>query len=413
MKKSALGNMKKWAFGCLVVCLIGAASLTADASTTNGQSTHAVLERPMAKSSSKAAPILLYGYGVLQSAAFGFPEMQSGAAAAVASINSRGGVNGHHLKLMFCNDQNDPNQALSCAHSIVGSKAVAEVGTVTTMGPQVVPVLAAAGIAEIGPDPVSPIEYTSPDVYLIDGGTLSSYGGLAPWAAKLVGAKTAVAVYTSTAQLATNQALVNQGAAGAGVTISQSITIPPNTLDLSPYVAQIAALKPDAIIAVTVGTDMNNLWNAVKSQGLSIPMFESDGSATPQALAAANGTADGSYAISQFPLVSDPSMGQFRHDMNTYEKSASQDSVSQRAWASVELFATVARSIKGQITRKSVKAALNKVHNLNLFWIKGLSFNHPGPFKSSPRVVNAAAYASEIIKGRQVVVGAGPISVKP
>ena len=56
------------------------------------------------------------------------PEARIGVQAAAERINSEGGVQGHPIEVLTCNDQNDPNTAASCAREAVDAGVVAVVG---------------------------------------------------------------------------------------------------------------------------------------------------------------------------------------------------------------------------------------------------------------------------------------------
>src|SRR5215218_1214059 len=69
------------------------------------------------------------------------PFMKTAAQAAVEEINAAGGVKGRKLELLTCNEKQDPNEALKCAQKAAREKATAVVGSLTTFGAQVMPVL--------------------------------------------------------------------------------------------------------------------------------------------------------------------------------------------------------------------------------------------------------------------------------
>src|SRR5271155_1507771 len=78
------------------------------------------------------------------------PEAGAGVVAAAKSINAAGGINGHSLKVIVCNDQDNEATAANCARAAVSDGVVATVADNTEWGSAIIPILAAAGIATIG-----------------------------------------------------------------------------------------------------------------------------------------------------------------------------------------------------------------------------------------------------------------------
>lgn len=104
----------------------------------------------------------------------------AGLNAAVGAINAAGGIHGHKMVVNVCNDENDPNQAAACARQAAANPAVlAAVGNDTNYGAQVDPILAKAGIANIGPIPYSSTDFTDKNSYPTSMGTLSEAGQVA------------------------------------------------------------------------------------------------------------------------------------------------------------------------------------------------------------------------------------------
>ena len=189
----------------VVVAMAGVAAISlAACSSTGGSGTSSSTTASSGASAATGTPIALSAFGVLQSAALSFPELKAGAEAAIKSVNASGGVKGHPLTLDFCNDKGDPTQSAQCARQIVASQAVANVASLTFGAAQAVPILQAASIADIAPEAIAPIEYTNPDVFLIDPGAFGVYYAQPPLAVKEVAAKTAIALYTESPATANN-----------------------------------------------------------------------------------------------------------------------------------------------------------------------------------------------------------------
>src|SRR6185295_572013 len=98
------------------------------------------------------------------------------------AINAAGGVGPDHrpLKMEYCNDKADPNEASACARKAKEIGAVAVVGSLTTQAPAILPILGEEKIpwlASLGSS--GAIEVTDPISFPDMGGTLAVNYGLA------------------------------------------------------------------------------------------------------------------------------------------------------------------------------------------------------------------------------------------
>ena len=80
---------------------------------------------------------------------------------AVVDINNAGGLNGHELELITCNEGADPNKAADCARQAVDEGVAAMVGGFTANGDAIMPILEEAGIPWFAPPGISSAELSS------------------------------------------------------------------------------------------------------------------------------------------------------------------------------------------------------------------------------------------------------------
>ncbi|MCU1375912.1 MAG: hypothetical protein JWO68_3198 [Actinomycetia bacterium] len=343
-------------------------------------------------------PIKIFGYGMLKSQIASFPELKLGAEAAVKSINAAGGVKGRPMALEYCDDQGDPNKAIACARKGVSSGALADVATVSIGGAQAFPIFEAAKMPYVGPSAIAPIEKTSKLSYLIDGSTLASYGGIAPWASRVSHASKIAVIYSDNSSLSGNRTAMRFGTDRAGMSIVKEITLPLNSIDLSPYIAQIRNSGADAVFGALTPDDVIKYWKAAKAQNVNVPFFTIVSTLDAKSVTAAGGGAEGSFLVSQFPDVAgnEPSIVQYRKDMDKYSPKASQNPVSLRAYASVKLVAAALNTVQGStLSRATLASALDNFDG-KFMWIPRLRFNKPGPFSSAPRAVVSNAWAFQV-----------------
>lgn len=86
-------------------------------------------------------------------------------------INANGGIKGGPLKVITCNEKNDPDEAENCAQQAVSEKVVAVVGSYSLAGDRYMPILEKAGIPYIGGTGVSAAEFSNPLSFPVNGGT--------------------------------------------------------------------------------------------------------------------------------------------------------------------------------------------------------------------------------------------------
>ena len=140
-------------FAALAVTLIGALGVAATGSAaTSHKSAH-------------GSTVNLMAIGPINAPGFSLPSIPVGAQVAINQINKAGGLNGHPLKLITCNDENNPNTATACAREAITDKVAAVVGGLSIFDTKIIPYLKQAGIPWIGP--ATPDAYTSKNLFLM------------------------------------------------------------------------------------------------------------------------------------------------------------------------------------------------------------------------------------------------------
>ncbi|MFK0116520.1 ABC transporter substrate-binding protein [Streptomyces sp. NPDC090994] len=106
------------------------------------------------------------------------PGMPALAQAYARWVNEHGGLSGHPLKVLTCNDHNDSVAAAKCARRAVQEDVVAVVGSYSQYADSFLPVLEGAGIPYIGGYGITSEEFTSPLSYPVNGGQPALLAGL-------------------------------------------------------------------------------------------------------------------------------------------------------------------------------------------------------------------------------------------
>jgi branched-chain amino acid transport system substrate-binding protein len=173
--------------------------------------------------------------------------VQQGAQMAVAYANAyKGGLDGHKINLVVCQNQETPAGGQACANQLVQDKVVAVVVPFTGQGATEVPTITKAGIPYITLSGASNQELMTPGAYDLTGGYPATLGAYA-LSAKAHG-------YSKFAMLVSNVPAAIQGAellgslvfknAGVGYKV---IPVNPGTADVTPQLQAAVSWGAKAI----------------------------------------------------------------------------------------------------------------------------------------------------------------------
>ncbi|MFI8322750.1 ABC transporter substrate-binding protein [Streptomyces sp. NPDC085529] len=122
-------------------------------------------------------PVTVMTWAPDQTRATNMPGMPAMAQAYARWVNSQGGIDGHELRVLTCNEQNTPAGAAACARRAVRENAVAVVGSYSQNGRAFMAPLEAAGIPYIGGYGLTDDEFTSHLSYPVNGGLAALIAG--------------------------------------------------------------------------------------------------------------------------------------------------------------------------------------------------------------------------------------------
>ncbi|MFF3754583.1 ABC transporter substrate-binding protein [Streptomyces sp. NPDC002018] len=105
------------------------------------------------------------------------PGMPAMAKAYARWVNAAGGIDGHSLRVLTCNENNDTAGAAACARRAVKEKAVAVVGSYSQHGREFMAPLEAASIPFLGGYGLTEEEFTSFLSYPVNGGQATLMAG--------------------------------------------------------------------------------------------------------------------------------------------------------------------------------------------------------------------------------------------
>ncbi|MCX5381798.1 ABC transporter substrate-binding protein [Streptomyces sp. NBC_00083] len=122
-------------------------------------------------------PITVMTWAPEGSAATNAPGMPAMAKAFARWVNADGGIDGHELRVLTCNEHNTATGASDCARRAVKEKAAAVVGSYSQYDSAFIPPLEVAGIPYLGGYGISDREFTSALSYPVNGGQAALIAG--------------------------------------------------------------------------------------------------------------------------------------------------------------------------------------------------------------------------------------------
>ncbi|GAA2483056.1 ABC transporter substrate-binding protein [Streptomyces gobitricini] len=122
-------------------------------------------------------PVTVMTWAPDNTRATNMPGMPAMGQAYARWINARGGINGRELRVLTCNEGNEPMAAAACARRAVQEGVVAVVGSYSQNGRAFMPPLEAAGIPYIGGYGLTDDEFRSPVSYPVNGGQAALLAG--------------------------------------------------------------------------------------------------------------------------------------------------------------------------------------------------------------------------------------------
>jgi branched-chain amino acid transport system substrate-binding protein len=338
------------------------------------------------------------------------PEVPAAMNAEIDAVNASGGVHGRPLHLIVCDDDSVAEQSRTCAQQAASNpNALAALFTISSFEDVQVGITQAVDMPEIGIIAASQeAESCAACFPLVGGGFVDSVAAavmldaydhlkhIAILEPQFSGALTAVNAIKQTFL-----------PLDPGSTVAQAL---PNAAaaDLSSYVE---ANKSAQGVAVLDAWPQFQEWlSSAHSLGLHMQYAWLDNLLSPQSLqqggAALNGTLIASDT--QLPTSNVPGAKEFRATIAKYEPGTAIDEDALEGWMSVKMFADVARSVKGNLTRAAIVAALDRLRNYSF---GGLipPYSTNVPFKgfggTAPRLFNTDVAPAVIENGKVQPLG--------
>ncbi|WP_370111520.1 ABC transporter substrate-binding protein [Streptacidiphilus sp. MAP12-33] len=296
------------------------------------------------------------------------PGMPALAQAVAQSFNDNGGVAGHPLKVITCNEQNTANGAIACANQAVAAKAVAVVGSASAYGDQFMPLLESAGISYIGGSGASNSEFSSPYSYPVNGGFQTLLVGNGEQLAES-GCRRVAIVRPDTAVGDSMYTFLNNGLAKYNI-VAKDVPAAPGRTNYDQQVAK--AIGTDrthdcvttALDAASTQTFIDGWRQAAPAHTRLAALMGSFQQSLVDSTGGADGPLEGALATGWYPPDSSPVWNQMHAVIKKYAFTNNSinptDPGVETTWIAYEVFKKVVDGIKGSpVTAQTVHAAFD------------------------------------------------------
>lgn len=302
----------------------------------------------------------------MEGGALSFTQISGAVGAAVADINERGGINGRELDLFVCGTDGSPESSIDCGNKFVEENVVAAVQGLDIGADAMLPILADAGIPEVGYLPFTPSQRFAVDEAAFFGSPLEGNALAVMLLLEDLGVER-VAVLSTEAPTTRgfHEDVVEPMAESFRIEV-ESIFYPPVGADWT--LVMSAALAGGADAVVTIGApepDCVGMLSALNGLEFDGPVLMGACSAFVSVL---QDQAVGVYTYSDFwwPTAKDLADSDTREEIESYVAAMeradfgafSGDGLAIRAYATVENLASALATIEGPVNAEAVMDTL-------------------------------------------------------
>ena len=282
--------------------------------------------------------------------------------------NAKGGINGHKINVIGCDDQTNPNVGAQCAKQAVQDHVVALLGVFTLVGANEWPIINAAGIPEIGLVQYGAGDMTSPNAWPLTAPAPVFNGSAMGYLATVKACKRIADVQANTgADTAVPLALDKEATANTGAQyVGPFLTPVTQGFADAPAIARSIVSKADCG-SISAGQNGIVLMKAILQQDPNFKIAANELAVPGNWPAQLGSQASAVNTIGGLaPDTSTaPGVVSYLKNMKAQAPNDPLSDFSKLAWASFYAFDQVASGISGPITAQSVTAALGKSTSIN------------------------------------------------
>ncbi len=346
------------------------------------------------------------------------PGMPAMAEAYARMVNAEGGLNGHPLKVLTCDEHNDTVRAERCAQQAVDAHAVAVVGSYSQFGQSYLAELETAGIPYIGGYGIAEAEFTSPVSYPVNGGAPALLAGNGRQLAS--GCRTVSLVRPDSTAGDQYPEFLDAGLADGNRPPATDVRAPDDATDYTAAAQRAAAGdEPGRCVTAALGDRTATFFDSFRRLGYGQIRTASVLGSVKQSLLDSTGGAEspleGAYATSWYPPANDPHWNAMRDAVQQYAFGDNRidvaDPGAETTWIAYTVFAKIVRSLgDGPVTAETVHRALDHAQDLTTGGLTpplGWRYANMLAVRDYPRMVNGTVTYQVVHDGRLQAVGKG------
>jgi hypothetical protein len=327
-----------------------------------------------------------------------YPNIPAAAQIYAKYINDKGGINGHPLQVITCDDRGDPNEGANCARTAVDDKVVAVVGSFVFDASRIIPVLEQGKVAWFGECcPLVAQEFSSPISFPI-GSLLPGQGAGDGWKMGQDGCKSPVfLVLDLPAADAAYPAVKNAYRVGGGDPAKfKEVKISPTPGDYSAQVAE-ATKGSDCIDGGIADANWAAWLPAMQAAGGHQRLYGLQGNLDGKITAQFPDLTNNAVVSNSYPNIAGKMWDDYRASLVKY-KAPNLDWNSLAGlgtWTAYTAFTKIVSGISGDITSQTFLDAANKTSNLDtggMIPVIDLTKPYTGFGGSFPRIFNRTVF---------------------
>jgi ABC-type branched-subunit amino acid transport system substrate-binding protein len=330
------------------------------------------------------------------------PARVAAVEAAALAINEEGGINGHELEVLFCNNGNDPNQGIACAQELIEAGVIACVGCENDFnGGDVAQVFHDAGVPMVEAEAIYPEEFSLPTSYLTTGSANYQIAGTPLLAKELLGAQTYAFVGQDIPFSVTYNEEITIVANALGMEEIEATYLPLDASNYDPYAARLAEVNADVILMIASPFQNIPLIKAIEGQGYH-PTYIFNADVPRNSDFKEYGDAeDRIYVVGDVPPVSSADenaqiaeyveqLEHYRETTGDTEGTSLDDSrmSSIRVWLATQFIQELLMKMDGEVTAATLIESLDAAEGLESEMIPPWTPSQEGCFEKYPRVSN-------------------------
>jgi ABC-type branched-subunit amino acid transport system substrate-binding protein len=337
--------------------------------------------------------------------------------AAARALNRAGGLHGHPVGVVYCNNKSDPNLSQSCARQFVDSHVVAVLGGLDANDQLAEPILQAANIPWIAMTPISNGMYSAQNVFIPEVPALLSYEAVTAYAYHKGYTPLVPFVQDNTGGHSLF-ALILDALKGSGVSYATDPAyVSPSAVDFTPYAASADRFKPGGAFALISTRLWSGILNSLQADGSPVRGLFTAPAFALSDIKNLGALGDKVITAQTQPPFDDSRMAVFLKQVKAEQArgdlNASTDTLSpndMNSWIGFQVVIKITQGMK-DVTGQNIINALHKSGPIKVAPFLTWNPQQPGP-PGFTNVSNQSIYFIGFKNGKQVLLVKNPVTVQ-